>query len=83
MAVAVLVSLSYEGLSNVTLLGMPQTRYVTEFVGELPKHTWRISKESAVRALEVLHIDREEVERQERVREEKERQVVAPSSSAK
>lgn len=73
MAVAVLLSLSYGGTNHITLVGMSQLRYVTELVGELPKHEWRIPRESALRALRLLWINKEEMAKLEQEQEERER----------
>ena len=45
----------------------------SELVGELPKHDWRIPRESALRALRLLWINKEEVAKLEQQQEELER----------
>lgn len=80
MAVALLVSLSVQRTHHVSLIGLPQMRYVSELVGELPKHTWLVPADRLLKVFRELWIDKAAVERQ--LREEAEREARLAASAA-
>jgi hypothetical protein len=63
MSLAVMLSVAYGSTNHVTLVGLPQMRYVTELIGDLPKQAWRLPPDSALNVLRTLRIDRDEATR--------------------